>query len=157
MEHFLLVLSIIMVIIGLLGSVLPVLPGPPLAFIGLLLLKLTDQYAPSNNLLLIYFVVGLIITLLDYYIPILGTKLMGGSKKGKIGSMIGLVVGLFVGPLGLIFGPFVGALVGELWNKTPRFKAFKSAIGSLIGFVTATLMKLGYSVFIIVEMVKLVF
>lgn len=146
-----------MVVTGLLGSVLPVLPGPPLAFIGLLLLKLTNQYAPSNQLLVIYFVVGLIITLLDYYIPILGTQLMGGSKKGKIGSMVGLVLGLFVGPVGLIFGPFLGALIGEVWNKTPLNKALKSAMGSLLGFVTATLMKVGYSVFVIVEIVKLIF
>lgn len=157
MEHFLLVITILLVVVGFLGSFLPVLPGPPLAFCGLLLLKFTDQFEPSNQLLLIYFVVGLVITILDYYIPVLGTKLMGGSKKGKIGSIVGLVIGLFVGPFGIVFGPFLGALIGEFINNTPTQKAFKAALGSFFGFIMATLMKIVYTLFIVFEIVKLVF
>lgn len=157
MEHFLLVITILLVILGLLGSFLPVLPGPPLAFCGLLLLKLTEHYQPSNQMLLIYFVIGTVITILDYYIPILGTKVMGGSKKGKIGSIIGLIVGLFVGPFGIVFGPFIGALIGEFINKTPSQKAIKAALGSFFGFVVATLMKIVYTLFILFEIFTLVF
>lgn len=157
MEHFLLVITILLVVLGFLGSFLPVLPGPPLAFCGLFLLKFTEQYEPSNQILLIYFIVGLVITVLDYYIPILGTKVMGGSKKGKIGSIIGLMVGLFVGPFGIVFGPFFGALIGEFINKTPSQKALKAALGSFFGFIVATLMKIVYTLFIFFKIVTLVF
>lgn len=157
MEHFLLVITILLVILGFLGSFLPVLPGPPLAFCGLILLKFTEKYEPSNQILLIYFVVGLVITIFDYYIPILGTKVMGGSKKGKIGSIIGLAIGLFVGPFGIVFGPFLGALIGEFINKTPSQKAIKAALGSFFGFVVATLMKIVYTLFILFEIFTLVF
>jgi len=156
MEHFLLVITILLVVLGFLGSFLPVLPGPPLAFCGLLLLKFTEQYEPSNQILLIYFVVGLIITILDYYIPVLGTKVLGGSKRGKIGSIIGLVIGLFIGPFGIIFGPFLGALIGEFLNNTPIQKALKAALGSFFGFIMATLMKIVYTLFIIFQIIKLV-
>lgn len=155
MDNIIIVISIILVIIGVLGSFLPVLPGPPLAFCGLILLKFSEQFVPSNKILLIYFIVGLVITILDYYIPILGTKIMGGSKKGKIGSIIGLIVGLFFAPYGIILGPFLGALIGEWINKTPSQKAFKAALGSFFGFIIATLMKIVYTIFILIEIVKL--
>lgn len=90
----------------------------------------------------------IVISVLDYLIPIWGTKKFGGSKAGVMGSTIGLIVGIFFGPLGIILGPFAGALLGELLvNKTEFKGAMKSATGSFIGFLLSTGLKLIYGGF----------
>lgn len=127
---------------GIVGSVVPLLPGPPLSFVGLLILQLREQSAFTIKFLLIWLVIVIIIAILDYAVPIYGTKKFGGSKYGMWGCAIGLIAGLWFGPLGIIMGPFIGAFVGELMATEQSDKALKAAIGSFIGFVFSTLIKL---------------
>jgi len=130
------------ILMGLLGSLLPVLPGPPLSWIGLLLLYSTDAIPMNLTLLVITFIIAIAIFILDYIIPAVGTKRFGGSRAGMIGTSIGLVVGL-VAPIpgGIIIGPFIGAFIGEMTNKSDSKIAFKAAIGSFLGFLASTFIK----------------
>ncbi|HQV35111.1 MAG TPA: DUF456 domain-containing protein [Flavobacterium sp.] len=143
MEHILLLLGFVLMIVGVLGSFLPVLPGPPISWVGLLLLYLTKAVPVSYTVLGITLVIAIVVGILDYIIPAKGTKRFGGSKYGIWGTNIGLVVGILAPiPLGFIIGPFVGAFVGELINdSTDSKKAFKAATGSFIGFLASTFMK----------------
>jgi uncharacterized protein len=115
MDYVLIVLGVLFIIGGILGGVLPVLPGPPLSYIGLLFLHFTEKYQFSTRFLIIWAIVTVVVYLLDYVIPAWGTKRFGGSNRGIWGSIIGLVIGLFFfPPFGIIIGPFVGAVIGEL-------------------------------------------
>ena len=122
MDIVLIVLGAICLLIGLLGSVLPVLPGVPLSYLGLWLLHWTDRASFSWQFLTVWAVVVVVIQVLDYFIPAWGTKKFGGTKWGVWGSTIGLLLGFLMGPLGIVLGPFVGAVVGELlyFNQHPE-------------------------------------
>lgn len=128
---------------GLLGSFLPVLPGPPLSWIGLVMLYFTDAVPNNYWMIVITGVVTIAVAILDYMIPAHGTRRFGGSKYGIWGTNIGLVVGIFAPiPFGFIIGPFVGALVGELiYNSKDHGRALKAATGSFVGFLASTFMK----------------
>ena len=144
MDIFFLVLGFLLMLVGILGSFLPILPGPPLSWVGLLLLYLTTAVPDNWWLLGITLTIALTVTVLDYVIPAAGTKKVGGSRAGIWGSIIGLLVAIFfpiLGPFGIIVWPFVGALVGELTNKSDNKTALKAAFGSFIGFLTGTFLK----------------
>ncbi len=145
MDYFLLALAILLIIIGIIGCLVPVLPGPPLSFAGILILHLTRYAEYSRNLLIILGVVAGIVTVLDYFVPIWGTKKFGGSKYGVRGATIGLIVGLFFGPPGIILGPFIGAIIGEMIFKDDFKYAIKAGFGSLLGFLTGIGLKLAAS------------
>lgn len=146
MDFTLAVLGAALVLIGFIGSILPIIPGPPISWVGLLLLKWTDFIldhgtAYENALwILLFFVV--LVTILDYVVPILGTKKFGGSKRGVWGATIGVVVGLFFGPLGIIIGPFLGAYIGEITTGKKEMEALRAAWGSFVGFLLGVGMKL---------------
>lgn len=145
MDIALLILGFLLMLVGILGSFLPVLPGPPLSWVGLLLLYLTKAVPDNWWVLGITLAIALTITVLDYVIPAMGTKRFGGSKAGMWGTIVGLLVAIFVpifGPFGIIIWPFIGALVGELLNKANKETALKAAFGSFLGFLTGTFMKL---------------
>jgi uncharacterized protein YqgC (DUF456 family) len=145
MDIALAILSGLLIFVGLLGAILPVIPGPILAWVGILILHFTSYADFSSTFLWVSALIVIAITVLDYFIPIWGTKKFGGTKAGVTGSTIGLVVGLFFGPFGIILGPFIGALVGELVANREEFsKALKSATGSFIGFLLGTGLKLIY-------------
>lgn len=144
MDILLLLLGFIFMLVGILGSILPVLPGPPLSWVGLLLLTLTRAVPDDWWFLGITGVVALVVFAMDYIIPAIGTKKFGGSKAGMIGTTIGLVVAIIfpiLGIFGIIIWPFVGALIGELINKADQKTAVKAAFGSFIGFLTGTFLK----------------
>lgn len=142
MDTILLTLGFILCIVGIVGSFLPVLPGPAASWVGLLLLYLTDKVQNNYWILGVTLIVTITISILDYVIPAQGTKKFGGSKYGIWGTNIGLVVGLFIPPFGFILGPFVGAFIGELlYNSNDKKGALKAAIGSFIGFIVSTFMK----------------
>lgn len=148
MDLFLLFLGFLFVLLGIIGSFLPVLPGPITGWVGLLLLHLTTIVPKDWTFLGISLAISIFVWGIDYVIPAWGTKKFGGSKYGVRGSLIGLLVGLlFLGPLGIILGPFLGALLGELHFDSSNFKrALKAAFGSFIGFLLSTGLKLGVSI-----------
>jgi uncharacterized protein YqgC (DUF456 family) len=158
MDILILIAGIILLFIGLAGSVLPVIPGPPLSFIALFLLKFTHYVEPGeieafNRLLWIYFAVTIIVTILDYIVPIWGTKKFGGSRSGTIGATIGLIVGLFFGPPGIILGPVIGAVVAELASGRDQKASLRSGFGSFIGVITGGVVKLVVSALITDEFI----
>ncbi|MCK4661253.1 MAG: DUF456 domain-containing protein [Bacteroidales bacterium] len=143
MDWILLVLSIVLIIIGLIGCVLPVIPGPPISYIGLLILHYTDFADFTFEFLVFFAALTVLVTILDYVVPIWGTKKLGGSRYGIWGATIGLVLGIFFfPPIGIILGPFFGALFGELIRDNNLNKAFVAALGSLVGFLLGIGMKL---------------
>ena len=143
MDILLIVLGALFIISGVLGCVLPIIPGPPLSYIGLLLLHFTERYQFSSKFLIIWAIITVVVYALDYLIPAWGTKKFGGSKRGVWGSIIGLVIGMFFfPPFGIIVGPFVGAVVGELTVGKDSGTALKSGFGSFMGFLAGTLLKL---------------
>ena len=127
---------------GIIGSVLPVLPGVPLSYAGILLLHFTEKVQFSIPFLILWLVLVILVQLLDYYVPIWGTRKFGGSKRGVWGCAIGMVVGLFFGPWGIVLGPFVGAIVGELSGGKQTQAAIKAGFGSFIGFLLGIVSKL---------------
>ncbi len=142
MDIVLLILGFLCMLIGILGSFLPVLPGPPISWIGLLLLYSTKAVPDNWWFLGITLFFAVFITVMDYVIPAMGTKKFGGSKAGIWGSIIGLVIGLFLPiPGGIIIGAFLGAFIGELTQNTDQKSALKAAFGSFLGFLTGTFMK----------------
>ncbi|NRB82815.1 MAG: DUF456 domain-containing protein [Winogradskyella sp.] len=142
MELFLVILSLLLMLLGLLGSFLPVLPGPLTSWAGLLVLHFTDGVDLSNTFLILTLMVAIFIYVLDYIIPAIGTKRFGGSKAGIIGTTIGLFIGLIAPiPFGIIVGPFIGALVGEMVHRNDIKKALKAALGSFLGFIASTFLK----------------
>jgi uncharacterized protein YqgC (DUF456 family) len=143
MDYLLIAFGIICILGGIFGGVLPVLPGPPLSYTGLLLLHFTDKYHFSGRFLITWGIITVAVTLLDYLVPVWGTKKFGGSKRGIWGSMIGLVAGLFLfPPFGIIIGPFAGAVIGELSSGKKSRAALRSGFGSFVGFVLGTMLKL---------------
>lgn len=154
MDYLLLALAIILMIAGIAGCLLPVLPGPPLSYLGLVLLHLTRFADISKNLFIILGAVAVVVTVIDYVVPIWGTRQFGGSKYGMRGATVGLIIGLFLGPLGIIAGPFIGAVVGELIFKDDFKYAIKAGFGSLLGFLTGVGLKLATSLLITFYFVK---
>jgi uncharacterized protein YqgC (DUF456 family) len=136
------VLGGILMVVGLVGCFLPIIPGPPLSYFGLIVLQFKEQSPFSTKFLIIWAVVVIAVTALDYVVPAYGTKKFGGTKYGIWGCTIGLIVGLWMGPLGIILGPFLGALIGELIGGKSSDVAFKAALGSFVGFLFGTLIKL---------------
>lgn len=142
MDIFLLTLASILILLGVIGSFLPVLPGPLTGWIGFLVFYLIKAIPINYTFLIITFIVALGIWILDYIIPAMGTKRFGGSKAGMIGTTIGLIVGIIAPiPFGIIIGPFAGAFIGELLNKSDFNNALKAAFGSFLGFIASTFMK----------------
>jgi uncharacterized protein YqgC (DUF456 family) len=143
MDIFLLFVGFFFVLLGVIGSFIPVLPGPITGWIGLLMLHLTKVIPMDWTFLGITLGVAILIWGIDFIIPAWGTKKFGGSKYGIWGTILGLIIGLvFLGPLGIIVGPFLGAFVGELiHDSTDSKRAVKAAFGSLVGFMLSTGLK----------------
>jgi uncharacterized protein len=144
-DYILLILAIIFMIAGIIGCLVPVLPGPPFSYIGLILLHLTRFGHFTTPVLITLGAVTVVVTILDYVFPVWWTKRFGGSKYGTRGATIGLIIGFFIGPLGIILGPLIGAFVGEMIFKDDIDYAFKAGFGSLLGFLTGIGLKLAAS------------
>lgn len=142
MEIVLLILAFFMMLIGLIGCIVPGLPGTPIAYIGLWIAQATEKIHFSWQFLLIWGIVVVIISVLDYVVPAWGTKHYGGTKWGVWGSTIGVFVGLFFGAMGVIFGPLVGAVIGELISGKQLNDALKAGWGSFVGILFGTILKL---------------
>jgi len=143
LDLLLIIAGIIFLLVGLAGCILPVLPGPPLSSVGLLMLHFTKSHHFSSDFLLLWAALAIAVTIIDNVIPVLGTKKYGGSKKAVWGSIIGLIVGLFLfPPFGIIIGPFAGAVIGELIDGKETGDALRSGFGAFMGFLGGTILKL---------------
>lgn len=150
MDILLIVLGAVCMLLGLLGCVLPALPGPPVSYVGLLLLYCTDRIQFSLTEMLVLLLLVIVAQVLDYFIPILGSKYSGGTRWGSWGAFVGSVVGLFFLPAGLFLGPFLGAVAGELLGAADLARALKSGIGALAGFLLGTVLKLSLCMYFVI-------
>ncbi len=148
MTPTLIIIGLLFLLAGIIGCVIPGIPGPPLAYLSLVFIQFADKSTFTLSFLLLWAIIVIGVTLLDYFVPAWGTKKFGGSKYGMWGSIIGLITGLFMGPWGIIIGPFLGAYLGELIGGMNNTSALKAGFGSFIGFAAGTLMKLTVSLII---------
>ncbi len=149
MDTFLIILAGLLLFVSVLGNILPGLPGTPLGYVGLLLLQFTDKAPFTTTFLIIWAVIVIVVQVLDYVVPAWGTKRFGGTKYGIWGSTIGLLIGLFLGPWGIIFGPFAGAVLGEIIKGKGTNEAIRAGFGSFIGLLAGTVVKMICSGFMI--------
>lgn len=167
MNTLFIIIAILCCVVGIIGSIVPGLPGPPISWAALMVLYLAHIGDLQVRTVVIYAVVALIITILDYIVPVWGTTKFGGTKMGAKGSTWGLVVSVFVLPLlgitigpfgiiGILAGPFVGAYLGEMKGGN-RDNALRSAFGSFVGFLAGTLIKLVFGIVVMVYAIKVMF
>lgn len=144
MDIVLVIIAFVLLLTGLLGAIIPGIPGPPLGYGGLLVLQLSGHGGFSTAFLVIWAVIAAAVTVLDYILPSIMTKRFGGSRSAAIGTILGLIVGMFFfPPMGLILGPFLGAFLGEIINNCrDGVKALKVAFGAFIAFIVGTGAKL---------------
>lgn len=168
MEYVLVILAGILIVLGIAGSILPGLPGPPLSYVGILLIHWTRFEQYSFRWLVIWAIIIIVVSILDYVVPILGTKKFGGTRAGVRGSTIGLIIGVIILPLlgivlgpfglfGIIGGPFLGAWLGEKSAGLSSEKALRAAFGSFMGFLAGTLMKIAVCLILAFYFVRSVF
>ncbi len=144
----LVILAVVAGIIGIVGSVMPGLPGPPISWVGMLLAFLakgTDKAGDpmTVKLLVIWLIITVVVSILDYVIPAYFTRLTGGSKVAARGAIVGLFIGLFVPPIGIIVGTLLGAFLADfLVEDKGVWASFKSSIGAFLGFLGGTGIKL---------------
>ena len=151
MDILLMVLAFLLLVASIVGCVLPVLPGPPLAYTGILLLHLTDKVHFTTHQLIIWLVVVVVLQVVDYITPLLGSKYSGGTSFGNRGCIAGTILGMFFMPWGLIIGPFVGAIAGEMMGGQNLPQALRAGIGTLIGFMVGTLLKVVICFYFLVQ------
>ena len=149
MELFLAIVAVLFIIIGFIGCFVPAIPGPPLAYVALLLLQIGPEVPFTLKFMIIMALFVAAVSILDYLIPAFGAKKWGGSRYGIIGAMAGVVVGVFVfPPFGFIIFPLLGAFAGEVLNGANSNQAFKAALGTFAGLVMGTLIKISLTVII---------
>ncbi len=154
MDILLIIVGALCLLLGLVGCFAPVLPGPPLSYVGMLLLHFTDRVQFTTTELIVWGVLVAVIQLIDFVIPLLGTKYSGGSKWGNWGCALGVVVGMFIlPPWGVIFGPLVGAVIGELLGGKASDEAMKAGLGAFVGFVLGVIVKISFCGYLIYEFI----
>jgi len=139
-----LVIGAILILLGLLGSVLPVLPGPTLSFIGLFLVALVRHFSPplTPTLIIFMLIITIVVTVMDYFIPLIGAKKYGTSKWGIYGSIAGMIIGVFFSPLGMLLGALIGAVLAEWMVSRKEKQALKAGWGIFIGSIFGSILKL---------------
>lgn len=144
MDVFLSIAAFVLSILGILGCVLPLLPGPALSYAGLLCAYGCSYSTISGSTLLWWLAATIVVTAADYFLPAYMTRLLGGSRAGQIGATVGLLVGMlfFMSVISLIIGPFLGAVIGELIHGTGSGRAFRIGFGSFLSFAVGTGIKL---------------
>ena len=137
-----LTLAWLIIAVSAVGSILPVIPGPPIAYGAFLLMDWAGgwNYSLTDHVLALFAIA--VVTALDFIVPALGAKKFGASKLGVRMSMVGMLVGLiWFPPFGLFLGGALGALVGEMMAGKREAAALKAAFGVLVGTVAGTALK----------------
>lgn len=136
--------SALLLVLGLAGCVIPVIPGPVFSYAALLLL-LPSRFAPSSVACILFGAGCAAVLILDYVVPALGAKRFNCSRWGVIGSIVGTVIGMFFGPWGLLAGPFLGAVAGEFFSGRGLSASLRGGFGAFMGFVFGVMLKVIYS------------
>lgn len=141
------IIGALLILLGLAGCVLPVLPGPPLSFVGLLLLALINHFLPplTPTLIIVMAIITLAVTVAEYILPLVSAKRYGASKWGIWGSVLGMAIGIFFSPFGMLLGAFIGAVAVEWLVQKEKGRAIKAGWGVFIGSLVGTALKLGAS------------
>ena len=135
-------MGLILMILGLIGSFIPIIPAPITSWFGFLILYFSSNNIISFKFLIFTLVISILFFLGDLFLPLITAKKFGSSKKGIFGTGIGLFLGFFIlGPVGLILGACIGAFIGELINNKSSDKALDSAIGSIVGVLSGIVLK----------------
>lgn len=143
METFLIIIALLCGIVGVIGSIVPILPGPALAFIGLVCAYFSSASSISVSMLWVWGIVTIAVCIMDYILPAYFSRMFGGSKAGMTGATIGIFAGMFMGPIGVIVGPFAGAVLGEMISEQRTLsEATKVGFGSFLSFIVGTGIKL---------------
>jgi uncharacterized protein YqgC (DUF456 family) len=158
MDFLIIIIVIIILLIGIIGCIIPALPGPPISFLGILILHFFSSYTIDTETLWLLAAIVTIITFLDYWLQVYGVKKFGGGKKAINGTILGLVLGLLLPiPFGVIIGPFVGAFLGaKMEAKEDTSRAIKIAIGALVGFLGGTVLKFAVSIYISILFINVI-
>jgi len=140
-------IGILLILLGFIGSILPILPGPPLGFIGLLLFALIRNFSPplTPTLMVILLIVTMGVTLIDYLLPLFGAKRYGASKWGIWGAIGGMMIGIFFSSFGMLFGAFIGAVLVEWFVSRKKGQALRAGWGIIVGSILGMVLKLGTS------------
>lgn len=141
MEIMIIIVAFLLIVLGIVGCIVPMLPGTPLSYAGILLLHFTEHVQFTTTQLITWLILVIVLQVMDYITPLLGSKYSGGTAYGNRGCIAGTIVGLFFMPWGIILGPFFGAVIGEMLGGRDLEHALRSGIGSMIGFVLGTLLK----------------
>ena len=151
-DYLLLFISLITLLMGLIGSIIPVIPGPILTYISIIILiSSIDQSMPFNTLM-IWGIIVIFFSIIENFIQFYSVKLFGGKKLAIVGSTIGFLIGLFIPPVGFIIGTFFGAFIGAFIDyKNNTRKALKIAFGSFVGFFGSIVLKLIISFYFLYE------
>ena len=138
-------------LLGIIGCFVPIMPGPPISYGALLLFHFSTSYSIKENILWLMAFIVIAVTVFDLWVQIYGVKKFGGTKKAVNGSIIGLIIGIFfLPPFGIIIGPFLGAFIGARMEEDSDVnKSIKIALGALAGFMVGTMLKLSVSLYII--------
>jgi len=157
---FLGILALILGVAGIFGGFIPVLPGPPLSWVALLLVHFSDSAKDEITVtaLIIWLVIATALTVLDYVLPGMLTKATGGHKAAERGATIGLIAGLFLTPIGMVLGSFLGAFIAEfIAEKQDVFGALKAASGAFLAFILTTGMKVIFSAIVLWQIIAHLF
>ena len=155
MDIFLLIISFTLMIIGIIGSIVPVLPGPLSSWVGLFIFSNIIGVEVSGKLIIICLIIAIGIFILDYIIPIYTSKRFGASRYGIIGASIGIILGLFFAPFGIFIGALIGSITVEMILNNNFKKSLKSAFGVFLGFIISGFTKSLITIIFLVLYIKL--
>ena len=154
MDIIIICVVVFILLLGIIGCFVPVMPGPPISYGALLVFHFFSSYNIDENTLWIWALIVIAVTVFDLWVQIYGVKKFGGTKKAVNGSIIGLIIGIFLfPPFGIIIGPFLGAFIGAKMDDPDVNKALKIALGALSGFIVGTLVKLSVSLYFIPKII----
>ena len=147
METLIIIISVILFVLSIIGCFNPIFPGPPAAYLSILILHFFTSYSFGINILIFLTFFLIFITVLDYWMQIKGVKYFGGGKYAERGVLIGIIFGLFFSPIGIIIGPLLGSFLGAKLEKNDFVSSLKISVGALIGFFGGVIAKLAYVFF----------
>lgn len=155
------ILALVAAVFGIVGSIMPGLPGPPVSWVGMLLVFFAEKGTDNPmtlTVLIVWLVITVVVSILDYVVPAWTTRAAGGHKAASTGALIGLLAGIFLTPIGMIAGALLGAFIGELMvTDKGVFAAFKAGLGAFVGFIFGTGLKLITSGIMCYLIVKIIF